>query len=55
MVFHHLLEALKRELLSSQVILYSEIMSLIFSGLIFGAIIEKILHAGKKISRHLKA
>ena len=55
-VFHHLLEALKQELVSKPWLSFTaKSLSLIFSGLIFGAIIEKILYAVKKISRHLKA
>ncbi len=55
-VFHHLLEALKQELVSTPWLSFlAKSLSLIFSGLIFGAIIEKILYAVKKISSYLKA
>ena len=55
-VFHHLPEALKQELVNNPWLSFiSKSLSLIFSGLIFGAIIEKVLHAGKRISHYLKA
>ena len=56
-ILHHLLETLKQELVNKPWLLsfMTKSLSLIFSGLIFGAIIEKVLYLGKIISRYLKA
>ena len=55
-LFHYLLEALKQELVSKPWLSFlAKSLSLIFSGFIFGALVEKMLHTGKKISCYLKA
>ena len=56
-ILHHLLEILKQELVDKPWLLsfMTTSLSLIFSGLIFGAIIEKVLYVGKIISRYSKA
>ena len=56
-MLHHLLEILKQELVDKPWLLsfMTTSLSLIFSGLIFGAIIEKVLYVGKIISRYSKA
>ena len=56
-ILHQLLEILEQELVDKPWLLsfMTKSLSLIFSGLIFGAIIEKVLYVGKIIGRYLKA